>query len=151
MESTPTADVTLCFHRSLRRSANQMRCLYDQALAPCGLRTHEFGLLACIERSRSVGIAELAAAFLFDRATLRYRLAPLETAGLVAIVPDKRDKRARRIEITQSGSRKLNEATALWQVAQGKFAALLGTDEAEALRAAADRVASPSFADAFLG
>ena len=149
MERAAKADLALCYHRSLRHSANQVRRLYDQTLAPCGLRIHEFGLLVCIEKADTIGIVELAGAFLFDRATLRYRLAPLEKAGLVAIVPDERDRRARRIALTAAGARKLAEATDLWQAAQNRFAALLGTDEAEALRTAAAKVASPTFADAF--
>ena len=142
-------DVGLCFNRSLRRSSNQLRRLYDEALAPCGLRGHEFGILAAISRVESIGIVELADTFVIDRATIRYRLAPLEKAGLVAVVPDRRDKRARRVELTAAGARKLAEATGPWQAAQTRFEALVGPEAAESLRTSADRVAEPAFAAAF--
>ena len=142
-------DVGLCFNRSLRRSSNQLRRLYDEALAPCGLRSHEFGILAAVARTGSVGILELADTFLIDRATIRYRLAPLEKAGFVAVVPDRRDKRARRVELTAAGTRKLAEATGSWQAAQARFESLVGPEAAEGLRVVADRVAAPAFAAAF--
>ena len=142
-------DVAHCFNRSLRRSSNQLRRLYDEALAPCGLRGHEFGILAAVARNGSIGILELADVFLIDRATIRYRLAPLEKAGLVAVVPDRRDKRARRVELTVAGTRKLAEATGPWQAAQARFESLVGAEAAQGLREVADRVAAPTFADAF--
>lgn len=142
-------DLGLCFNRALRRSSNQLVRLYDEALAPCGLRGHEFAILASIARTGSLGILELADVFLIDRATIRYRLAPLETAGLVAVVPDRRDKRARRVELTTPGARKLAEATGPWQKAQARFETLVGAGAAQGLRAVADRVAAPGFAAAF--
>ena len=146
---TDFPDVGLCFNRALRRSSNQLRKLYDEALAPCGLRGHEFGILAAIARTGSIGIVELADTFLIDRATIRYRLAPLEKAGLAVVVPDRRDKRARLVQLTAAGTRKLAEATGPWQAAQARFEALVGSEAAAGLRVVADRVAAPAFAAQF--
>lgn len=133
-------DVRLCFHRALRSSANKLRRIYDAELAPCGLRAHEFGLLSVIQMVGTIGIVELADKFLFDRATLRYKLAPLERAGLIEYVVDPRDRRSRRISATAAGVAKLAEAAGPWRSLQGRVETLLGADEAAVLRATADRV-----------
>ena len=138
-------DVRLCFHRALRSSANKLRRIYDAELAACGLRAHEFGLLSVVEMSGPLGIVELADRFLFDRATLRYKLAPMERAGLVEYVVDPRDRRSRRIGITAAGVAKLAEAAGPWNDLQARVEALLGVDEAAALRASADRVTRSPF------
>ena len=65
------------------------------------------------------------------------------------MVPDRRDKRARRVELTAAGARKLAEATAPWQAAQQRFEMLVGSDAAQGLRAVADRVAASGFAESF--
>ncbi len=138
-------DVGLCFHRALRSSANKLRRLYDAELAPCGLRAHEFGLLSVIQMVGSIGIVELADRFLFDRATLRYKLAPLERAGLIEYVVDPLDRRSRRIRATQAGVAKLAEANEPWLRLQARVEGLVGADEAATLRTTADRIAKSTF------
>lgn len=138
-------DVRLCFHRALRSSANKLRRLYDAELASCGLRAHEFGLLSVVQMTGSIGIVELADKFLFDRATLRYKLAPLERAGLIEYVVDPRDRRSRRLRATLAGIAKLAEAAGPWNALQARVETLLGADEAAMLRATADRVTRSTF------
>ena len=141
----------LCFHRALRSSANKLRRMYDAELAPCGLRAHEFGLLSVIQTVGSIGILELAERFLFDRATLRYKLAPLERGGLVEYVVDPRDRRSRRIRATEAGVAKLAEAHGPWRDVQARVETLLGEEEAAVLRATADRITRSPFPAASAG
>ena len=105
----------------------------------------EFAILAQIQRQGAVSIVDLADFFMRDRSSIRYKLAPLERAGFVALVPDDRDARARRIMLTEAGKAKLAEATSLWQGAQQKFEAAVGTEQAIAMRKAADLIATVSF------
>ena len=141
----------LCFNRALRRSSNRLFGLYDHALAACGLRGAAFGLMAQIQASGTIGIVELADIFILDRASLRYRLAPLDRAGLVELVADPRDKRSRRIRLTARGEAKLAEALPLWQAVQDRIDAQIGREDAAALRAMTNRIASSAFAEAVLG
>ena len=140
----------LCFNRALRRSSNRLFGLYDRALAPCGLRGAEFGIMAQIEASGTIGIVELADMFILDRASLRYRIAPLDRAGLIELVPGLRDKRSRQIRLTALGEAKLAEGLPLWQAVQDRIDAQIGRDEAAALRAMTNRIASTAFAEAVL-
>ncbi len=151
MDRRPPPDLTLCFNRSMRRSSLRLVGLYEKAMAPSGLQTLEFSLLTQIKEAGTAGIAELAESFFLERATLRYKLAPLQRAGYIVFVADTRDRRTRRVRITEKGLQVLGEAAGLWETAQKRFEAVLGKEQARTLKAAADIVASSTFAEAFTG
>src|SRR4249919_2845813 len=88
-----------CTCGRLRRAARALTQLYDDAMAPAGLRVTQFSLLRTLARRGSTRITELAAAVLLDRTALSRNLDPLAARGLVAIVPG-RDARTREVEIT---------------------------------------------------
>jgi DNA-binding MarR family transcriptional regulator len=50
-----------------------------------------------------------------DRTTLTAALKPLERRGLVAISPDPKDRRSRRIGLTAAGHATLAAALPIWQ------------------------------------
>jgi DNA-binding MarR family transcriptional regulator len=135
-ESTISATCT-CL--SLRQAARQVSQFYDRCLAPTGLRTTQFSVLAHLDRLGPVGIGELAAALVTDRTTMGRALRPLERDGLVAIGPG-RDGRTRALRLTEAGRARLEAARPYWREGQAAFEASFGAQESEALRALMGRV-----------
>jgi DNA-binding MarR family transcriptional regulator len=118
--------------------------LYDQALAPVGLRATQFSLLLQTEALGPIALQPLAEVMVMDRATLGHNVRPLLGRGLVQLEVG-RDRRSRELSITQAGRDLLVEARALWRQAQDAFETEMGRDTASALRGLLHRVASTEF------
>ena len=134
-----------CNFVALRQAARKTTQLYDEALAPTGLRVTQYSILSELRRHPGATISELAEMMVMDRATLGHNLRPLERDGLIRIdVGD--DRRARVIVLTDAGLVKLQDAKPLWARAQRMFEAELGGDFAERLRGDLARVSAADFA-----
>jgi DNA-binding MarR family transcriptional regulator len=118
--------------------------LYDQALAPVGLRATQFSLLLQTEALGPIALQPLAEVMVMDRATLGHNVRPLLGRGLVQLEVG-RDRRSRELSITQAGRDLLVEARALWRQAQDAFETEMGRDTASAVRGLLHRVASTEF------
>ncbi|WP_099900685.1 MarR family winged helix-turn-helix transcriptional regulator, partial [Methylobacterium frigidaeris] len=138
-----------CSNAALRRATRSVGQLYDDALAPSGLRTTQYGLLGMIRRLGTPTMGELADAMVMDLSGLAHTLKPLTRDGYVSVVPDPQDRRARRIALTPSGAAKLAEATPLWRAAQNRFEAVFGPERAGLLRDLLHELALPDFRAAF--
>ncbi len=126
-----------CFVGAARKASRRLTQFYDDALAPCGLRSTQYSILS--ELTRFAGpptLAELASALVSDRSAVGHNLRPLIRDGYVALEPGPNDRRERRIVLTPRGQSKHREARALWQAAQDEFLAIYGADHSESLRAA---------------
>ena len=77
--------------------------------------------------------AELSERLAMDRSTLTRNLTTLESAGLVAVIPDAHDRRRRVVTLTDSGRDTLTASEPLWQDAQRRVVEALGFERAEAL------------------
>jgi DNA-binding MarR family transcriptional regulator len=133
----PIPATTDCSTSTLRRASRKVAQLFDEALAPCGLRSTQYSVL--IEIARHAGepptLQALADALVMDRSTLGHNLRPLERDELVAIVPGVADRRRRHIMLTPAGQRKLRAAYGHWQKAQARFHEVFGEAAAAKLRA----------------
>jgi DNA-binding MarR family transcriptional regulator len=87
--------VTACACGRLRRATRALTQLYDDLMAPSGLRVTQFSLLGALARSGTARMAELADALLLDRTALSRTLDALVLRGLVSIVSDAMRARAR--------------------------------------------------------
>src|SRR5258707_7995095 len=123
----------LCNCLSLRQATRRVTQLYDQVLAPIGLRATQFSLLLQAEALGPIALQPLAEAMVMDRTTLGHNVRPLLTQGLVRLEVG-RDRRSRELSITQAGRDLLVEARKLWRQAQDAFETEMGRDTASALR-----------------
>jgi DNA-binding MarR family transcriptional regulator len=128
-----------CNCQAIRQAARHVTQIYDQHLAPAGLRTTQFSVLARLDRLGPVAIHELAASLVMDRTTMGRALRPLEREGLVAIGPGP-DGRTRSLSVTPAGKERLAQAMPLWREAQRSFEAGYGSSQAADLRAALMRL-----------
>jgi len=118
----PTISCT-CGH--LRRASRALTQLYDDAIAPAGLRITQFSLLRTLERQSPQRISALASLLLLDRTALSRTLEPLLERGLVEITPG-RDARTREVALTARGAAALRRAEPYWKRAQHDVARRVG-------------------------
>jgi DNA-binding MarR family transcriptional regulator len=132
----PSADAYAASHACacgrLRRAARALTQLYDDAMAPAGLRVTQFSLLRTLARNGPMRITELAAAQLLDRTALSRNLDPLLERGLVKVTRGS-DARTREIALTRTGEAALRAAVPRWQRAQAQVAKRLGGAKLETL------------------
>lgn len=134
-----------CNATALRKAARHVTQLYDNVLAPSGLRSTQRSILAQIARSNGAGVVELADLLVLDRSSFSHNLQPLVRDGMVNVEVDPKDKRARVVRLTQLGRDRLEHSNVLWQQAQGQFEAAFGVQDAKDLRETLGRVVSVSF------
>jgi DNA-binding MarR family transcriptional regulator len=121
-----------CACGRLRRAARALTQLYDDVMAPSGLRVTQFSLLRTVAHNGSTRITELAAAQLLDRTALSRNLDPLVERGLVGIMPG-RDARTREVAITAKGRAAVRAAEPHWKRAQARVAKRLGSQQLNVL------------------
>ena len=125
-----------CNCAALRKASRRMSQFYDAALAPCGLKSTQFAVLAEIERRAEMPptIRDLAERLVMDQSTIGQNLRPLEREGLIALVTDASDRRSRRVKLTKTGRAQLAAALPLWRIAQQRFESGFGKRAAAELR-----------------
>ncbi|GIF49176.1 MarR family transcriptional regulator [Asanoa ferruginea] len=124
-----------CYATALRMASRRLTSLYDEVMAPAGLRSTQFAILGELARGDGMTINELARALVLDRSGAGHSLRPLERDGLVSMTKGTADKRSVRITLTDEGRRRYEQATVLWHSAQDQVAEVLGTAVADELRA----------------
>jgi DNA-binding MarR family transcriptional regulator len=125
-----------CNCAALRKASRRMSQFYDSALAPAGLKSTQFAMLAEIERRAEAPptIRDLAEKLVMDQSTIGQNLKPLEREGLISLVTDASDRRSRRVKLTKAGRSKLAAALPLWSIAQEQFENGFGKAAAAELR-----------------
>lgn len=144
-QEIPARSLGPCNATALRKAARHVTQLYDNVLAPSGLRSTQRSILAQIARSHGAGVVELADALVLDRSSFSHNLQPLVRDGLVSMNVDPRDKRARIVSLTAEGKARLDHSNELWSLAQNKFEAAFGKKQAGDLRDTLMRVVSVEF------
>jgi DNA-binding MarR family transcriptional regulator len=139
----PAPENCNCF--ALRSAARHTCQLYDQFLAPIGLRTTQFSILAKLKRKGPLTIGELAADMVMDRTTMGRAIQPLERDGLIRIEAPASDRRVKGVHLTKAGERRLQEALKAWSRAQARFQADFGVGRAADLRALLRAVVATEF------
>ena len=118
-----TVRTCACFN--LRKAARAVTQLYDEVLAPSGLRGTQFSVLAVIAAAGPATMTDLADTLVMDRTTLTRNLKPLLGRGLVER-GEGEDRRQRPIAITPAGRDALGQALPPWEKAQARIAGGLG-------------------------
>ena len=121
-----------CTCGRLRRATRSLTQLYDDAMAPAGLRVTQFSLLRTLVREGPLTISALASRQLLDRTALSRNLDPLLDKGLVVIVRG-RDARTKEVAISRKGHAALRTAEPYWMRVQKEVTKRMGADKLEAL------------------
>ena len=124
-----------CNCLAVRQAARHITQFYDQCLAPSGLRTTQFSILAKLKRLGPMTINALAADLVMDRTTLGRNILPLQREGLIAVVKGRTDRRSKELRVTEAGAERLRTAVKGWAEAQTRFEAVFGANRTSELRA----------------
>jgi DNA-binding MarR family transcriptional regulator len=138
-----------CSSSSVRRASRQLSQLYDVIMNGAGLRGTQFSLLTQILYGNEPTQKALAEAMVMDLSALGHTLKPLIRDGLVELIPDEQDRRAKRVRLTTDGRSTQADMVEKWREAQRRFDAVLGVKKSEELRRTLAFIASAEFAEAF--
>jgi DNA-binding MarR family transcriptional regulator len=116
-------DRCLCLH--VQRAARALARRFDDVLRPFGLTSGQFSLLMSLNRLGAPTIGEVAQLLALDRTTLTANLKPLERRKLLKVVTDEKDRRNRRLEITDAGRDALAAALPVWRATHDEIDATL--------------------------
>jgi DNA-binding MarR family transcriptional regulator len=139
-----------CAAANIRRTDRVLSQFYDAALAPSGLLSTQFGLLAVLAQLAPTAMNHLAERLEMDRTTLTRNLGVLIKQQLVRI-EEGDDRRVHMVRLTPAGEAALERAWPLWQAAQTHIETALGRERFDALLAelaAVRALVSSSHADA---
>jgi DNA-binding MarR family transcriptional regulator len=121
-----------CVCATLRMATRSVARVYDEALAPSGLRTTQFSILARLFDEGPSAVSRLAARLAMDRTTLAREVRPLCDAGFVSESRGE-DRRQRILALTEAGADALAAARPGWKRAQKQVAAMFGGERTDHL------------------
>jgi len=130
--SLPLRSASPCIAAAMRAASRRLTVLYDEVMAPSGLRVTQFVILAELERriSEPPTVSELAEILTMERSALGQTLRTLESDGLVALDRDQRDARRRPVRLTQAGRKAAARGRPYWEKAHARFAHFYGDADA---------------------
>ena len=134
MSADTPAKIRDCMCLAVRQAARHVTASYDQFLAPAGLRTTQFSILAKLKRQGPMTINALAADMVMDRTTLGRNVIPLQRDGLIRIEPLPSDRRSKALYLTKLGEKRFEAARAGWIKAQARFESEFGAKRTAELR-----------------
>jgi DNA-binding MarR family transcriptional regulator len=116
----------------MRAASRRLTLLYDDVMAPSGLRVTQFNILSELERrmSEPPTVSELAEILTMERSALGQTLHTLEKDGLVMLDRDERDSRRRPVSLTRAGRNAVARGRPYWKKAHDRFAQFFGDADA---------------------
>lgn len=114
-----------CFN--FRKASRSVTQLFDQILAPTGLRSTQLVILITGVVLGPSSIARLARELVMDRSTLTRNLKPLVNMGFVRFAPGENGKQ-KSVEVTVEGQAALLRSAPHWKQAQGHLVDRIGDD-----------------------
>ena len=126
----------------LRQASRVLAKLYDDDLAPFGLRSSQLPVLAAAALFGDAGatMSNLAQAVLMDRTTLTRSIRPLERAGLLRVARSPEDARTKIVVITRAGERTIESIFPVWERVLKQIKRRVGVERLAALHARVDQV-----------
>lgn len=136
MQRTHSLDECSCLR--LRKLARRVTQLYDHALAPSGLSTNQFALLAHIWFLKNPTISRLGEQLVMDPSTVTRNLRPLVEKGWVQLQVSATDRRQREALLTDDGLATLRAGVPYWEAAQARLREMLGEEALSLLQGSLD-------------
>ena len=130
-----------CAVLNLRKAVRVLTQVYDEKLRPAGVRSTQLPILVTLAKEGTLPLSRLAELLVTDQTTVSRNLKPLKERGLIAIRPGK-DRRVREISLTRNGENVIRHSKPLWDQAQAKVLAELGTKQLELLLALSAEIVS---------
>jgi DNA-binding MarR family transcriptional regulator len=116
-----------CLCANLRMATRAITRRYDRALAPWGIRTTQFSILARLVLDGPDTVSHLAARLVLDRTALGRELQTLARHGLIVLETGK-DRRERRASATAEGEARYRAAKPAHDAVQAELRGELGSE-----------------------
>lgn len=151
--SQPLRSESPCIAAAMRAASRRLTLLYDEVMAPSGLRVTQFNILSELKRraANPPTVGELAEILTIERSALGQALRVLERDGLVALGHDSRDSRRHPVRLTPAGRQAVARGRPYWERAHARFSSFFGNAAALAeLRSTLRDIAeNPALPEAF--
>ena len=135
LESVDLAEVVLvCACSNFRKTSRAVTQMFDEILAPTGLRATQIVLLVAIGAEETTTAPRLGQRLALDASTLARGLKRLEHDSLIERTSSSRGRRI-TISLTEKGREALREAIPYWKRAQHNLVSRLGEDTWSDLKA----------------
>lgn len=143
-----------CTNTALRRASRRLGQLYDEALAPTGLRGTQVSLLTQIDAMAGPSgpggklgptLQDLAAEMALRVSGITHALTPLIRDGLIELHQDPADARTKHAVLTTKGRAKLAKAVEYWAIANQHVERVMGSPKTAKLRELADEISMEVF------
>ncbi len=118
--------VATCACFNFRKASRSVTQLFDQILAPIGLRSTQLVILVTCEAWAPAGWPD-SRELVMDRSTVTRNLRPLISQGYLQVT-GKSGRAGKSVELTKAGQQALVEAAPYWQEAQGQLLSRLGQE-----------------------
>jgi DNA-binding MarR family transcriptional regulator len=119
-----------CLCLATQRAARVLARRFDRVFQPLGITNQQFSLMMPLSVPQPMPMGRLADFLAMDRTTLTAALKSLEKRGFVASQPDGKDRRIRRLALTEAGRAVLAAALPLWKEEHAKLDSELPEDGA---------------------
>ena len=124
---------SICACNNFRKASRAVTQLFDEALAPAGLRSTQFVILVTIVVNEPATFALLSDELVMDRSTLSRNIRPLERMGWLTSTTAA-SSRVRHFRLTENGRELVARAVPLWSKAQDAFTSAVGETQWAQLR-----------------
>lgn len=122
-----------CLCLASQRAARRLGRRFDRLFAPLGITNGQFSLMVALSGEWQPRLGELADFLGMDHATASTAVRTLGKRGLLDLVPDEADARARRPRLTEAGRQTIAQAAPLWKEEHRRLNAELGLDDSRDL------------------
>ena len=124
-------DTCLCL--ATQRAARKLARRFDRVFAPLGVTNGQFSMLVALSGQWKPRLGELAEFLAMDATTMTAAAKTLEKRGLLSLISDENDARARRPVLTEAGRTIIAQAVPLWHSEHAKLAGEVTATDAAAL------------------
>ena len=134
-----STDSEMCLAHALRRADRVVTQLYNERLAPLGIRATQFAILRALDNMGSTTASQIQATLVMDQTTVSRALKPLVRDGYVAVA-EGATKREKSLSLSKQGKKLYQQALGPWSEAQESFRSKLETGQAELLIQLSEKV-----------
>jgi MarR family transcriptional regulator for hemolysin len=122
MESRKTE---ICMAQTIRRADRVVSQMYNEYLAPLGLRATQFSVLRVLDIKGTTTASQIREVLVMDQTTISRTLKPLVRDGYVTVAQGA-TRREKSLSLSKEGKKLYRQALGPWQEAQKMFKKKLG-------------------------
>ena len=129
----------ICLAHAIRRADRVVSQLYNEYLAPVGIRVTQFSVLRALDIMGTTTASQIQVALVMDQTTVSRALKPLIRDGYI-VVAEGATRREKSLTLSADGKKLYKQALVPWNKAQQMLRKKLGKGRDDLLIELSDRV-----------